>query len=65
MWWWRFLVWWRGRNTAAIDRGDFCDGATYDVAAGRYGKHGGHGVERYGEQGCELELHTIVGVRHV
>ena len=66
MWWRRFfLVWWRGRNTAAIDRSDFRRGAAGDVAAGRYGKYGGHGVERHGEQGRELELRTIVGVRHV
>ncbi len=66
MWrWWRLLVWRRGRNTTAIDRGDFRGGAACDVAAGRNGKYGGHGVERHGEQGRELELRTIVGVRHV
>jgi hypothetical protein len=66
MWrWWRLLVWRRGRHTAAIDHGDFRGGATCNVATGRYGKYGGHGVERHGEQGRELELRTIVGVRHV
>lgn len=65
MWWWRFFVWRRGRNTAAIDRGDFRRGTTCDVASGSHGKYGGHGVERHGEQGRELELHTIAGVRHV